>query len=533
MVRLTTTGKASDAAISGDGRYMAHVVRDRGQSSLLVTQVSTSSSVEIVPATTGRLSDPTFSPGGEYVFYIYRDPTASSPGWSLFRVPVLGGASKRLLDGIFSGVSFSPDGQQIAYQRKADTGIEGEEQLVIAGSDGRDVRVLATRKYPELFTGAPSWSPDGRVLAIAFISFPEFTGGLLEVSVSSGKERRLTGGRLKFVSDPVWLPDGSGLVFQGTEDLITEHLWELDHVSGDLRRITRDVNTYDGVSVTADGKTLATIVENGDFNLWSVPVDGASPLALTRDVGVGNYAGAWTEDGRIFYQSDKGGSIRIWSMDDSGENAAPLTDEAIYHFEPHATPDGKTIVTGRFDDGTSIWRMDRDGSNARRITSGGVHVDPQISPDGKWITCLELPSFRVLRFSTDGGTPEPLVEERAENPRISPDGKYVAYRATDPETKKRQTFIVPMEGGEATGPMDIPSDEHRWTPDGTGIAYVVEGDGVDNIWSRTLDGGPPTQRTHFTTGEIATFIWSPDGEHLLVTRGRRTSDVVLLKNFRE
>src|SRR5262245_41580536 len=49
LQRLTTSGKASDAAISPDGKYVAHVKFDAGQQSLWLRQVATTSDTQIVP----------------------------------------------------------------------------------------------------------------------------------------------------------------------------------------------------------------------------------------------------------------------------------------------------------------------------------------------------------------------------------------------------------------------------------------------------------------------------------------------------
>ena len=46
LTRLTTTGKASDAAISPDGKYVVHVKSDAGQQSLWLRQVVTTSDTQ-------------------------------------------------------------------------------------------------------------------------------------------------------------------------------------------------------------------------------------------------------------------------------------------------------------------------------------------------------------------------------------------------------------------------------------------------------------------------------------------------------
>jgi hypothetical protein len=56
MTRLTTTGNATIAAISPDGRYVVHAVSDNGKESLWVRQVATSSNIQIAPPRRCQLS---------------------------------------------------------------------------------------------------------------------------------------------------------------------------------------------------------------------------------------------------------------------------------------------------------------------------------------------------------------------------------------------------------------------------------------------------------------------------------------------
>jgi Tol biopolymer transport system component len=57
-------------------------------------------------------------------------------------------------------------------------------------------------------------------------------------------------------------------------------------------------------------------------------------------------------------------------------------------------------------------------------------------------------------------------------------------------------------------------------------------DGVDNIWSNPLDSRSHEQLTHFSSGQIFGFDWSPDGNRLAVARGSLSSDIILINNFR-
>ena len=57
-----------------------------------------------------------FSPDGNYVYYVTYDGTGSGVA-KLYKIAALGGTSAVVLEDIDSAVSFSPDGNRIAFVR--------------------------------------------------------------------------------------------------------------------------------------------------------------------------------------------------------------------------------------------------------------------------------------------------------------------------------------------------------------------------------------------------------------------------------
>jgi Tol biopolymer transport system component len=56
-----------------------------------------------------------------------------------------------------------------------------------------------------------------------------------------------------------------------------------------------------------------------------------------------------------------------------------------------------------------------------------------------------------------------------------------------------------------------------------------------NLFYQPLDGGKPTQITHFDSEPlgIAAYAFSPDGKQIAITRSRTNdSDLVMFSNFR-
>ena len=56
-------------------------------------------------------------------------------------------------------------------------------------------------------------------------------------------------------------------------------------------------------------------------------------------------------------------------------------------------------------------------------------------------------------------------------------------------------------------------------------------DGVHNIWRQPLDGAAPTQITNFTEDLIYNYDLFADDARLIVSRGLKTRDIVLIRNF--
>jgi len=55
--------------------------------------------------------------------------------------------------------------------------------------------------------------------------------------------------------------------------------------------------------------------------------------------------------------------------------------------------------------------------------------------------------------------------------------------------------------------------------------------GAINVWEQRLAGGEPRRVTNFSSGQIFDFSWTQDGKQLLLAKGERTGDVVLISNF--
>ncbi|HVS82179.1 MAG TPA: LpqB family beta-propeller domain-containing protein [Pyrinomonadaceae bacterium] len=549
LQRLTTSGKASDAAISPDGKYVAHVKSDAGQQSLWLRQVVTTSDTQIVPPSLQNYYGITFSKDGNYIYYVQGEPNNPTTR-TLYQVPVLGGASRKVIENVSSPVSLSPDGTRLAFMRGS---VLGETALVVANADGTGERQVAVRKVTNgLYTsGGPSWSPDGKRLASSVTVGPhnEAVAGniVVEVQVESGAERSITSEKWPPGSSGqvAWLTDGSGLVViapdQGT---FSFQLWHISYPGGEVRKITNDLNNYNRLSLTADSSALVTVQTEGEMNLWVAPQgDAGRAKQISSGRSDGQAGLSWMPGGKIVYTSRGSGFGDIWSIEQDGKNQKQLTAHARFNYYPWATPDGRYIVfaSTRSQSTRSIWRMDPDGGNLKQLTEGPEDVFPQSSPDGRWVVfqSARSGSFRVWKVSIDGGEPVRLTDKWTANPTVSPDGSLIAcfYRVDQPNAPAK-VAIIPFAGGDPVKVLDLPRPSFsgapglRWTPDGRALTFIDTTNGVSNIWSLPLDGGAPKQLTDFKTDQIFWFDFSRDGKQLALSRGTQTSDVILIRDFR-
>ena len=174
---------------------------------------------------------------------------------------------------VVSAPAISPDGTRICFVVRN----EGRWRLHLMASDGTDVRRVAESLEVR---GAPSWSPDGRWIAIA--GREEKAYPLFKVPVESGAPLRLVDGRNSVISNPVWSPDGRFILYSEGQGSATVRL---QGVTPDGRPFPLPEvwvgNTGDRYRFLPDGKSL--VVTQGvlwlqNFSLLDLATGQQRPL---------------------------------------------------------------------------------------------------------------------------------------------------------------------------------------------------------------------------------------------------------------
>jgi serine/threonine protein kinase/sugar lactone lactonase YvrE len=538
--KLTENGAATSGAISPDGRYAAFVKRGE-QESLWVKQIATGSEAQVVAPGPGRfINRPTFSPDGNYIYFEHSDPQDEDEN-VLLSVASLGGAPQHVLSDITTPVSFSPDGKQIAFVHY-DPG-EKKSQLVVAGSDGAHRHVIVEREQLAISGAAPSWSGDGALIAVAQYELGK--QGLSSILIFKPDGTELKSFPCPFLVDGIsWLPDSTGMFLQvrGPESNFRRQIKFQPYPSGVVQNVTNDLNEYFDVTVTADGRGLATIQQQQSeaVYLGSLPAKWPGEIKLSATpITTGQADGGWLQwspDGKIFFEDAEFHSFR---MNADGTSRVRIPDrDTNAAFGISCGPDA--VAFGEIKDNMlNLYRQSTTTGEIKQLTSGHDAESPACTRDGKtvyYIDNLDGPSLK--RVSTSGGAAEVVAHSAANGVSISPDEKRLAFFQFSGGTSVHKVSIV-IKNVDGSGQVELSStgvvNRPDWAPDGKALVVVKRTGSGANLFYQPLDGGAPTQLTHFDTEPlwVNAYAFSPDGKQIAVTRAKvNDSDLVMFKNFR-
>ena len=553
--QLTESGKIIQTAISPDGKFLLNVQVQNGERSLWLRNILTGSDTQVVAPNGQRFALPAFSPDGNYIYFV-ESVRRSSDTYDLFRAPVLGGTPEMIAKDVDCNATFSPDGKKIVYVRANDPEV-GKWRMLEANADGSSETVLLSVIGKDSPSGL-AWSPDGKRVAAAISG--EMSGAIKMYDFTSGQLKPFAEFDDKVVFQLAWGPDGRWLYFvypSKTERIsLISRIGAISYPDGKFRPVVNEATNHFTVTLSADGKTMATVQSQTPEEITILPGagKGASHTVpnLPRQGSIPSFD--WTADGGLLVSQ----GLRLERMESNGTSEVTLVNDSASWINDVASCGGRWIIlTWMLHGGvnaTNLWRAKPDGSEAMRLVHGGEDVLWNCSPDGKWLYYYERnKNTGLLRLSLAGGNPEAvpgttLPSVLLESTTLSPDGKTLAAFLTRVEVEhgdfRNQIALVNLEEGakpvvrfigvepnfnfvfHALGPQLNRS--FHFTPDGRALALAVEENGVDNIWIQPLDGSKGRKLTNFESEQMFDFRWSPDGKNLGTLRYHAESDVILL-----
>jgi serine/threonine protein kinase len=443
---------------------------------------------------------PAISPDGSRIVYVDSGH---------LRIRDLGQLESRELPGT-EGALFpfwSPDSTWVGFSR-------GKELWKISVTGGPPMRICEMEGPLSALGGGAAWGEGGRIV------FTTGSSGLLEVSAHGGRPSSLLepeAGEHDFHQVSA-LPDGRGFIFvvhgeqddygmavltaEGRKDLLVESpegLWSpsvssTGHVlyavdyKGSLWALPYSLSSMEATgdpfplgfeahsaSVASDATLVFVTSNTGRTRL--VWVD---PDRETKEVIGEPLPAIWPAldtNGRRIAVSVGGESADIWTHDLVDGSRRRVTFDDGPNFHPGWSPDGNRIAYSFFKAGTQSSVIKIKDADGTETTTSAEGLFPAFTPDGGTLVFSHVSdagSFDLWKLELRAGAePEPLLETEAKEywPRVSPDGRYLAYQSDESGTW--QIYVMPYPGGGRPVQVSVGGGQcPRWSADGKKLYFT-------------------------------------------------------------
>jgi len=526
--KVTNSGNIENVSISPDGRYLVYALRESGGLGLWAREVGTRSDIRILAPQPGSFQGITFSPDGRLLYFARGHPTAD-----LYTMPVLGGTPRIVLKSVDTPANFSPDGKQFMFVRKDYQ--RNVAEVRVANADGSGERLVTTIEHAgSVEQSGGSWSPDGSMLAVATTSWGMLHGAeeLDIISVADGSRRPLYASS-GIVGRPVWLPDGRAVAVVLLKGGLNQ-IWAVSYPSGELRRITNDLEDYDQyIDLTADGKTIAATARNATGNIYALP---GADFSLARQLTFGREDLDTITSGpdeRLLVHETGSSDGEVWAMKDDGSQRVLFSGLRETIASTHC---GRFVILA--GENGRLTRTDADGLNSLELVHSHAW-SPTCPAEGRFVYYADETSrpMGVWRIPIAGGPPVEVAKIPGEGltggAGVSPDGTLLAFPYHESGSNPVQRLsVIRLDTGVVVNSFIGVSGYIRWKPDGRAIDYFEVRDEIRQVVEQPLAGGAPRLVTKFTTARVRDFDWSVDGKSLFVSYGEVNGDAVLISNFR-
>jgi tricorn protease len=440
--RLTVhPGRDAYPRFSPDGKWIAFSSNRYGNLDVFV-----------MPTEGGQPSRLTFHSAGDQVLswtpdgkrVLFSSNRGERFGAMLYTVDLTGGMPVSAGPDIGTAASYSPDGNRLAFNRKAQVywrkGYRGSNQSDITVMD------VAAGKFTDLtdFNGMDSWPMWGRDGYLYFVSDRDGAAtNLFRVAEKGGNAEKVT----PFTSGDVRWPaiSGDGRMIAFEHDF---GLWLLDTQTRQARkvpiRIAAEVqenlaesrvyrSEADDYALAPNGRRIAFSVHG---EIFTAPVEEGDLRPVTHS--------AWREvspvyspDGsRIAFVSDSSGREEIWIAPVDAGPAERISDVDALKQGIGFSPDGKFLAYTASDSRLRVYGFDSKRTTVLVSAKYGSMSTPVWSPDGRWIAYSRPGNDRqndIYMVAAAGGDEHQVTFDSYNDtaPEFSSDGRTLYFRRAE------------------------------------------------------------------------------------------------------
>ena len=476
---------------------------------------------------------------------IYGNTIAFTSEGDLWVTTIDGGVARRLTThpGEESRPAFSPDGKTIAYSAN----YEGPTEVYTMPAAGG----LPTRRTFEGNAQVVQWTPDGKILYTTnrYSTLPNFQ------LASIDSQNRIELVPLSQASQGVYDSQGrtlffTRLPFQGSqakryEGGTAQNIWKF---TGDQEAVPLTAD-FAGTSKDAmwwNGRVYFVSDRDGTMNLWSMDPNGRSVKQHTHHQGWDIKSPSLSQ-GRIVYQL--GADLHLYDIASGGDKALSIElpsdfdhlrehwirNPLDYTTAMHISPDGSSIVA------TSRGRVFVIPVKPGRLVDAtarkpGRYRDARMLPDGKSLLVLSSESGEVelWKMPANGVGAGEQVTTGAKVLRWegipSPDAKWIAHQDKDNEL---WLFDVTNKTQKKIGFSEFGDNSDpqfnavRWSPDSRWLTFDRPApNGFNQIMLYSIETG---NSTPLTTNRYnsSDASWTPDGKWIYFISDRALKTVVM------
>jgi len=459
----------------------------------------------------------------------------------LWKVSTRGGVAERLTTHAAGETDpiVSPDGRTLAFTAR----YEGPAELYTMPLSGG---VPVRRTYEAESSVATTWTPGGELVytSVHFSGLPkpimvklnlaENTRSFIPLFGATEAAYDATGSTVFFVRPPF-----HNNVTKRYTGGTARDVWKFVDGSEEAVELTGDYNGESHSPMWHDGRVYFVTDRDGTMNIWSMNEDGGELRQHTRHAGW-DVKNPSLSQGRIAYQL--GADIWLHDIATGADDLVPITlasdfdqlrenwvdNPMQYLTSAHIHPEGESVVlTSR---GRVFVAPAKQGRLVRASRTPGVRYrDVVFMPDGETLVGLsdETGEFEFVELPANGvGEGRALTDDgvilRFQG-TPSPDGKWIAY-----DDNNADLWVLNVATGEQRkiNEYRVGIGDMAWSPDSRWLAYSMRAPNTFNqIQLHDVEDDRTVELTSDRTNSYS-VSWDPKGEFIYFLSDRNLRSLV-------